>query len=85
MKRDDGVDEVFSAMTATGTWHFPPVMIEAGFGAALGARSRVGRPYYLIEGTHRLSYLRSMLQLGLVEAARELHVIEIVETESMHR
>jgi hypothetical protein len=77
LARNDQTYEVFTTMRANGTWHFPPVIIEAEFALSLGAPPYVGRPYYLIEGTHRVSYLRSMLELGLVEKSRELELFEI--------
>lgn len=78
LMRNDHADEVFERMQATGTWHFPPVIIEADFAFGLGAPADVGQPYHLVEGTHRLSYLRSMVQCGLVDESRHLPIIEVV-------
>jgi hypothetical protein len=68
---------VFTHMIRQSEWPFPPVVIEASFAKSLGAPVNVGRPYHLIEGTHRVSYLRRMVERGLVRPDRELWVIEI--------
>lgn len=70
--------EIFTHMVNEGEWPFPPVIIEAAFGATLGA-TRLGKPYHLIEGTHRVSYLRRMVQLRLVTEEREVWIIEVTE------
>jgi hypothetical protein len=77
LARNDETYEVFVKMRANGTWHFPPVIIEAGFALSLGGPAHLGTPYYLVEGTHRVSYLRSMLELGMVAESRELELLEI--------
>ncbi|HEX8407809.1 MAG TPA: hypothetical protein VF883_03025 [Thermoanaerobaculia bacterium] len=77
----DPADEVLSAMLQTGSWHFPPVIVESTLAASLGAPAEIGTPYLLVEGTHRVSYLRSMLRRGLSEPTRLLDVIEIVRAE----
>lgn len=69
--------EIYTHMTRTGDWPFPPVIIEAGFAVSLGAPKNVGKPYHLIEGTHRVSYARRMLEIGLVNRARSVAVIEV--------
>ena len=70
-------DEVFRPMIQNGTWHFPPVVIEFKFALSLGAPRDIGTPYYLIEGTHRLSYLHAMIDLEMISSERELGLIEI--------
>lgn len=44
---------------------FPPVVIESVLMIDDGWRV-YGRPYHLIEGTHRVGYLRRTLERGLV-------------------
>ena len=69
--------EIYTHMVRTGTWPFPPVIIEAGFAMSLGAPEDVGQPYHLIEGTHRVSYARRMMELGLTDRARSVEVVEL--------
>lgn len=71
-------------MIKNGTWPFPPVIIEEGFARLLGAEGKIGSPYYLIEGTHRTSYARRMLELGLTATSLIVEVIEIMATNSPH-
>lgn len=61
---------VFQAMRRTGTPPFPPVLIESSGLVDKGWRV-YGRPYHLIEGTHRVSYLRHMLEKGLIRPESE--------------
>lgn len=77
LARDETSDEVFGPMLRNETWHFPPVVIESNFALSLGAPRDIGTPYYLIEGTHRLSYLRAMLELEMISSDRELPLIEV--------
>jgi hypothetical protein len=77
LARDETSDEVFVPMLRNGTWHFPPVVIESNFALSLGAPGDIGTPYYLIEGTHRLSYLRAMLELEMISSDRELPLIAV--------
>lgn len=72
--------EIYAYMAKTGTWPFPPVIIETMFAASLGATEELGNPFHLIEGTHRMSYARRMLELGLVDTSRVVEVIEIKGT-----
>lgn len=69
--------EIFTHMTRTGTWPFPPVIIEARFAVSLGAPHDVGEPYHLVEGTHRVSYARRMREVGLTDRPRHVEVIEV--------
>jgi len=71
--------EIFNQMIKHGEWPFPPVIVEAAFAATLGAPASIGNPYHLIEGTHRVSYLRRMIQLGLVSREKSVSVIEVVQ------
>lgn len=68
---------VFVSMTRDETWSFPPVIVLSRFAATLGAPSYIGEPYHLIEGTHRISYLRRMLELGML-ADSSTHVLILV-------
>jgi hypothetical protein len=70
--------EIFDRMLQSGTWPFPPVIIEAQFAVSLGGPEDIGKPYHLIEGTHRVSYARRMIEIGLAERARTVEVIELV-------
>jgi hypothetical protein len=81
MARNDANDEVLGPMIANGTWHFPPVIIESDLAVSLGAPHDIGRPYYLIEGTHRLSYLHGLVDRDMISKARELEVIQIQQTQ----
>lgn len=69
--------EIYTHMVQTGTWPFPPVVIEAEFAVSLGAPNNIGKPYHLIEGTHRVSYARRMMEIGLANRAHSLTVIEV--------
>ena len=61
------------------TWPFPPVVVEANMAAdQLSAKSRLGEPYYLIEGTHRVSYLLNMAERGIIDGNSEHELLEIV-------
>lgn len=67
---------VFKHMTTYGTWPFPPVIIDnaEGFADNLGEQS-LGRPWHLIEGTHRVSYLNRMLELELLDPSSEHEIL----------
>lgn len=69
--------EVFTHMVDHGEWPFPPVVVEASFALTLGAPRSVGRPYHLIEGTHRVSYLRRMVQLDMLPREKLVFLIEV--------
>jgi hypothetical protein len=71
--------EIFAYMNAHGTWHFPPVIVGAGLALKLGSPKNIGHPYHLIEGTHRVSYLRRMIQRNLVARESIVEVIEVSE------
>ncbi|MFH1813742.1 MAG: hypothetical protein ABIF28_06160 [Pseudomonadota bacterium] len=71
--------EIFTHMINHGEWPFPPVIIEAAFASTLGATERIGTPYHLIEGTHRVSYLRRMIQLELVSNDDSVAIIEVID------
>lgn len=56
---------IYQAMSRNLTPPFPPVVIESSLLKDEG-RLIYGRPFHLIEGTHRVSYLRHMLQRGII-------------------
>ena len=70
--------EVFQEMIKLRTWPFVPILL-ANPDGDLGSpvRGRGGCPFHLIEGTHRVSYLTRMLELGLVQedSAHEVVVV----------
>ena len=68
---------VFNYMIEHRTWPFPPVIIESRFAVELGAPDCIGEPFHLVEGTHRVSYLLRMLELGMVSSDAEVELIEI--------
>jgi hypothetical protein len=78
---DSGKDAnaIFTFMKAHGTWPFPPVIVEAALATELGASAHIGHPYHLIEGTHRVSYLRRMLQRELVAHDSIVQIIEVLQ------
>ena len=57
---------IFNTMSKTGTFPFPPVIIDPKLIGNKGW-NECGRPLHLIEGTHRVSYLRQMLAKGLIK------------------
>lgn len=67
---------VLESMVQNETWTFPPVVIEASLARALGLATPEGN-YFLIEGTHRVSYLSRLFQLGRIQPDQSLEVIEI--------
>ncbi|ADE13441.1 hypothetical protein Nhal_0238 [Nitrosococcus halophilus Nc 4] len=75
--------KVFEYMIEHRNWSFPPVIVEWRFAQELGAPSYVGRPYYLVEGTHRVSYLLRMLELGLVKETDSYQLIVITPNQAM--
>ncbi len=50
------------------TWSFSPVVIDHAFGCELGG-CRLGHPYHLIEGTHRVSFINRLLELNIIDAS----------------
>lgn len=56
---------IFQSMSKMDTFPFPPIIIDPSLIGNMG-RNECGRPLHLIEGTHRVSYLRHMLARGLV-------------------
>ena len=64
------------------SWPFPPVIISAEFAILLGFnKKRVGNPYYLVEGTHRVSYANRMFELNEIRSNTEMEIIEIQKIE----
>lgn len=78
LERGVGGSEVLPQMVASGIWPFPPVIVEANFAFSIGAPPYVGSPYYLIEGTHRVSYLARLFELKRVSAESSLPIIEVM-------
>lgn len=79
LKSNEKDYEIFVFMNKHKIWPFPPVIIEAQFAMKVGAPKMItGKPYYLIEGTHRVSYLRRMQELGMVKAERIVELIQIM-------
>ncbi|MGC4241139.1 MAG: hypothetical protein QM686_02765 [Herbaspirillum sp.] len=64
MKNQDYV--VFRSMSQTLTFPFPPILLDPAISKGAG-RLTCGRPLHLVEGTHRVSYLRHMLERGTVK------------------
>lgn len=58
---------IFQFMSKNRTFPFPPILLKPDLIKGKGWRE-CGRPYHLIEGTHRVSYLRHMLEKGLVSS-----------------
>lgn len=57
---------IYQAMSNNLTPPFPPVVIDSSLLKDDG-RLIYGRPFHLIEGTHRVSYLRHMLQRDIIQ------------------
>lgn len=70
---------VYETMIGTGRWPFPPVIVSAETAVDLGRAENLGFPYALVEGYHRLSYMRRMVQLGLLDRDTVLDAIELRE------
>lgn len=58
---------IFQTMSLTLTFPFPPILIDARR-LKNTKRNKYGEPLQLVEGTHRVSYLRHMLEKGIVSA-----------------
>lgn len=71
--------KIFTHMVNHGEWPFPPVIVETAFALTLGAPEGIGKPYHLIEGTHRVSYLRRMIQLEMVSREKLVSLIELTQ------
>lgn len=56
---------IYQKMSSTRTFPFPPILLIASRLSGTGWRE-CGKPLHLVEGTHRVSYLRRMLARGLV-------------------
>jgi hypothetical protein len=70
---------IFRHMVKELTWPFPPVIVENRFGIeVLGSPMNLGSPYHLIEGTHRTSYLLTMLENRIINGGSMHDVLEIV-------
>ncbi len=71
-----GASPALEPMVSTGTWSFPPVIIGAPFARELGLKTP-GGTYFLIEGTHRYSYLARLLELGRIAPESMHQLIEV--------
>jgi hypothetical protein len=60
-----------------GTWHFPPVIIENKIAKELGNKN-YGNLIHLIEGTHRVSFVNRLYELGKIDPDRKHNLLEIV-------
>lgn len=68
---------IFREMMLHRTFPFPPIILN--FVEVNGPQGRLyGRPLHLIEGTHRVSYLTRMLELGLI-ADDSLHGFVLIQ------
>jgi hypothetical protein len=76
--------KVLTHMVTNGNWPFPPVIIEASFAETIGGSKNLGTPYHLVEGTHRVSYMRRMLQRGMVQSEALVEVIELTPNPSLN-
>jgi hypothetical protein len=74
---------IFTSMVQTGTWPFPPVVVAAPFAAELGGDAHLGEPYHLVEGTHRVSYMRRMVQRGMLLRSSTTKVINLVSDAAL--
>jgi len=59
-----------------GTWSFPPVIIENKLAHQIGKGS-FGEPIHLIEGTHRVSFIRRLYELNRIQSDFEHELIMI--------
>lgn len=56
---------IFQTMSKTGTFPFPPIILDPSLIKNVGW-NECGLPYHLIEGTHRVSYLRHILEKKII-------------------
>ena len=56
---------IYQEMSQNLTPPFPPVLLDSSQLAGKGSRIH-GEPLHLVEGTHRVSYLRHMLSTGII-------------------
>ncbi|KOY85352.1 hypothetical protein AD998_03550 [bacterium 336/3] len=73
--------EIISYIAYNKTWHFPPVVIDAKLAIKIGVGS-FGSPIHLIEGTHRVSFLRRLYELNLIKDDAEHELLYITEMET---
>lgn len=68
---------ILDSILQNGTWQLPPVIIRNELACRLG-NMHYGEPFHLIEGTHRVSYLRRWYEKGMVDRykAHEFLIIE---------
>ncbi|TGE81328.1 hypothetical protein C7Y70_13045 [Pseudoalteromonas sp. KS88] len=58
-------------------WSFCPVIIDHIFGCELGGR-RLGHPYHLIEGTHRVSFINRLYERNIIDAS-SIHELIVIK------
>jgi len=61
-----------------GTWEFPPVIIEIQIANKIG-KGNFGKPIHLIEGTHRISFIKRLFELEKINSDFEHELIMIKE------
>jgi hypothetical protein len=69
--------KVLKYVVDNGTWHFPPVIIENKIAKELGNKN-YGNLIHLIEGTHRVSFVNRLYELGKIDPDRKHNLLEIV-------
>jgi hypothetical protein len=60
------------------TWSFAPVIIEHSLANKIGNYD-YGKPFHLIEGTHRISFINRLYELELINGDAEHELLCIVE------
>jgi len=60
------------------SWSFAPVIIENTLANKIGKRS-FGKPLHLIEGTHRVSFIKRLYELKLIESETKHELLYITE------
>lgn len=68
---------ILQTIINNGTWELPPVIIKNKLAKKLGDKN-YGAPIHLIEGTHRVSYLRRWFEKGNIDKHKE-HEFIIIE------
>jgi hypothetical protein len=72
---------VFTEMMRRRTFPFPPIVLDPR-DVPEGEGRSYGKPLHLIEGTHRVSYLTRMLELGLITGDSQ-HDLVLVQPASL--
>ncbi|HLO45608.1 MAG TPA: hypothetical protein VK175_14820 [Leadbetterella sp.] len=69
--------DVLKYILDKGTWSFPPVIIKYNLALKLGCK-KAGCPIYLIEGTHRVSYIIRLVEVGIISKDSKHEFLEII-------